>query len=487
MKRAIWRALSTVCLGALLPLPALAQGHETEISKVVRLNRAPVNKEILRIQLPRPRKTRLGNGLEVLVLERHKLPTVAFTLWIKSGALDDPPALPGLAKFTAEMLHEGTTHRTSAQVAAQVDSLGATLEASAPFGFSTSRISAAGLVENTDRILELMSDAVLNPTFPQDELDKYKTRQLAALEHQRSEPGFLAQEMFHKVLYRDFPAAEVSATPDSVKHMTAEELKRFHDDTYLPNNSILGVVGDVTYDQIVPAIEKYFGAWKEHPVSRSGLHPLAPPASSRVVLVDRPGSVQTNIMAGDYSVRRADPDFIPLRVMNEILGAGPASRLFLDLREEKGYTYGAYSSFSSDIFPGPWVAQTEVRTPVTDGSLNEMLALFKQIREQNVPQEELGEAQRALVASFALSLERPAALLDAWMTVSYFELPDDYWDSYPEQVAKVSPQVIQEMAKKYVDLAHLQIVCVGDGKQIKDVLKKYGPLEIYDADGKRQE
>lgn len=469
----------------------LAQGIEgsksVPLSKVVRLNRAPVNKEILRVKLPRPREVKLDNGLDVLVLERHKLPTVAFMLWIKTGALEDPRDLPGLAKFTADMLREGTAHRSSSQIASDVDDIGASLEASASFGQNVSSVTASGLVENTDRILELLSDVVLNPTFPQDELAKYKKRQLANLQQMRSEPSFLARERFYSVLYGDFPASEVAATPASLNKVSREELAKFHSEYYVPNNAILGVVGDVQYDSIVPLIKKYFGAWKRQAVSNGKLPPMPAPAAAKVVLVDRPDSVQTNIMAGDQSLSRNDPNYIPLVVTNHILGGGPAARLFLDLREEKGYTYGAYSYFRSDIYPGPWIASTEVRTAVTDGSMKALMDEFKKIRDEAVPNEELDEARRSIVASFALSLEQPSTLLHAWLTVDYYKLPQDYWDQYPEEVAKVTPQVVQETAEKYIDLDHLQVVCVGNGKQIKDVLKKYGPLEIYDTNGKKIE
>src|SRR5713226_10472621 len=224
---------------------AFAQERGGSVSRVVRLNRAPVNREVLKVRLPRPVETRLANGLAVLVLERHKLPMVTFSLWVKTGALADPKELPGLAHFTADMLREGTAHRSSAQLASDVDDLGATLGASADFGSSTSTVSASGLAENTDRILELMSDVVLNPTFPADELEKYKQRQLAELEQDRSSPQFLGSEKFHAVLYRGFPAAVVSATADSVKRVTPAELKEFHDRYYAPSNAILGVVGDV--------------------------------------------------------------------------------------------------------------------------------------------------------------------------------------------------------------------------------------------------
>lgn len=457
------------------------------LSKVVRLNRAPVNKQVLHVKLPRPRETKLANGLDVLVLERHKLPTVAFMLWIKTGALSDPQGLPGLAKFTADMLREGTTHRTSIQIARDVDDIGASLGASAGFGRNVSVVMASGLVENTNRILELMSDVVLNPTFPQDELAKYKKRQLAGLQQMRSQPGFLARERFYRVLYGNFPASEIAPTPESVDKVTREELEKFHNESYAPNNAILGVAGDVDYNTIVPLIRKYFGSWQTRAVSSASLPPLPKPAAAKVVLVDRPDSVQTNILAGDQSVRRNSPDYIPLVVTNHILGGGPAARLFLDLREEKGYTYGAYSYFRSDVYPGPWLATTEVRTAVTDGSMKALMDEFRKIRNENVPEKELDEARRAIVASFALSLESPSTLLNAWLTVDYYKLPQDYWNQYPTEVAKVTPQVVAKTARKYIDLNHLQVVCVGNGKQIKDVLKKYGPLEVYDTNGKRIE
>ncbi|HET9179209.1 MAG TPA: pitrilysin family protein [Terriglobia bacterium] len=491
MKRKFFALFIVMLAFGTCSVTLLAQGPEESksvpLSQVVRLNRAPVNKEILRVKLPRPREVKLDNGLDILVLERHKLPTVAFMLWIKTGALEDPRELPGLAGFTADMLREGTTHRSSAQIAKDVDDIGASLSASAGFGSNRSNVTASGLVENTDRILELMSDVVLNPTFPDDELAKFKKRELADLQQMRSDPSFLARERFYSVLYGDFPASEVAPTPESVNNVTRADLDRFHGEYYAPNNAILGVAGDVDYDSIVPLIKKYFGGWKNHPVSDPTLPPLPKPAAAKVVLVDRPDSVQTNILAGNQALRRNDPDYVPLVVTNHILGGGPAARLFLDLREEKGYTYGAYSSMMPDVYPGPWFASTEVRTKVTDGSMQALMDEFRKIRDEDVPEKELDESRRAIVSSFALSLESPTTLLRSWLTVDYYKLPQDYWDQYPEEVAKVTPQLVKETAQKYIDLDHLQVVCVGSGKDIKDVLKKYGPIEVYDTNGKRIE
>jgi len=488
----------TLLVTVLLVAPAFAQQgapeqHTEQLSKVVRLNRAPVNNEILKTHLPRPVVTKLPNGLTVLVLEQHKLPTVTFMLWIGTGALSDPKDMRGLAGFTADMLKEGTTHRTSAQMAADVDSIGATLNASADFGSTTSSVTASGLAPSADRILELMSDIVLNPTFPNDELEKYEQRQLAQLEQARSQPFVLSQEKFREALYQSFPASVTLPTTESIKAATPPRLKAFHDRYYVPGNAILGVVGDVKQDEAIELIGKYFGDWKGEPVPKPDWSNLPPPAPTKIYLVDRPDSVQTNIVAGDYGARRVDPDYIALYVMNRVLGGGPQARLFLNLREVHGYTYGAYSQVGDDEYREAWQATTEVRNAVTDGSMHELMAEFDRIRDQQVPENELDEARHSIVANFALSLEQQQQLLSRWMLVQDYGLPMDYWDRFPVEVAQMSPEAVQEAARKYVDLPHLQIVCVGDAKQpgnaegqsIRDVLKKYGTVEEYDANGKK--
>lgn len=480
--------LLILLMGTVSLAPAQAQGDKAVSMKGADIKgRAPVNREILRVTLPRPTQRRLSNGLSVLILENHKLPTVAFSLMIKTGALSDPPDLPGLAGFVAEMLREGTVRRTSERLAEEVDSIGASLGTRAGFGSSTSRVTASGLVENSEQILDLMGDIVRNPTFPADELDKFKQREMADLQRQRSNPSFLARERFYSALYGDFPAAHVSSTPESVEKVTAEHLKDFHSAYYRPNNAILGVVGDVTPESVMPLIEKYFGVWERARIPSGKLPRLAKLGESTIHLVDRPDSVQTNFIAGNHSLTRKDPDFIPLNVMNRILGGGPASRLFLNLREDKGYTYGAYSSFRSGVYPGPWSAATQVRTDVSEPSLKEMFGEFRRIREEPVPEKELDDARRAMVASFALSLEQPGTVLGNWLTVEYYGLSKDYWDRYPEKVAGVDAKMVQKMATKYVDLDHMQIVAVGDGSKIKEGLEKFGTVVTYDTEGHRKD
>lgn len=482
--RAALAALLAVAMCGPTATMAQAQQKSEPVSKVVRLNRAPVNKEVLKVELPKPTVVKLPNGLTLLLLENHKLPTVAFTLWIRPGQLADPENLPGLASFTADMLKEGTERRTSEQIANEVDSLGASLDASSRFGVSYTSVSASGLIDSAPKILDLMSDVVLHPTFSASELEKYKQRALADLEQSISEPGFLAQQAFRKVVYGEPPLSVASATKDSIQNVTSADLKRFHDAHYLPGNSILGATGDFKAEEMQAMIEKYFGGWSGGAEPAASLPKTSEAQPSRITLVDRPDSVQTFIIGGDRGIRRTDPEIYSLTVMNRILGGGPQARLFLDLREAHGYTYGAYSNFSTDLYPGHWAASSPVRTPVTDGAMTQFIYEFKKINDEPVPQDELNESKRAIIAGFALSLEQPQQILNSWLTVKEFGLPMDYWDRYPGHIDAVSAADIQSAAGKFVDLAHLQWVCVGDRKQIESVLKKYGPVSVIDATGK---
>jgi zinc protease len=465
---------------------ARGQDKSTPLGKIERLNRAPVSKEVLRVRLPRPAIAKLPNGLTVILIEDHKLPTVAFTMWIRPGQLGDPGDLPGLASFTAGMLREGTEHRTSAQIAAEVDSLGATLNANSAFGASFTAIAASGLIGDAGHIADLLDDVVLHPAFPADELTQYKHREEAALEQRLSNPGFLAQQAMRRVLYGEAPLSVASPTKESIDKVSAADLKKFHDQHYRPGNTLLGVIGDFKTEEMRALLTTHFGAW-----TGAAEPPLVQPKTAasqpaKITLVDRPASVQTYILAASRAIQRTDPDYYALEVMNQILGGGPQSRLFLDLREEHSYTYGAYSGFTAEIYPGYWLANAAVRTPVTDGSMERFTYEFKRINDERVPPNELDDARRAIVAGFALSLERPGELLNNVLQAQHFGLPDDYWDKYPDRISAVDAAQVQAAAKKYVDLSHMQWISVGDRKQVQDALAKYGSVTIVNAEGELQ-
>jgi zinc protease len=474
--------------GLLLPSAALAQGQDKSapLSQVQRLNRAPVNKEALRVQLPRPLVVKLKNGLTIVLEEDHKLPTVAFTMWIRPGQLADPSDLPGLASFTAGMLREGTEKRSSEQIASEVDSLGASLEASSRFGVSYTSVNASGLITDTAKILDLLSDVVLHPSFPASELAKYKQTEGASLEQRLANPAFLAQQGFRRVIYGDTPMALASATKESIEKISVEDLKRFHEKHYVPGNTILGVTGDFTASAMRATIEKYLGGWTGAAEAPEKFAAAVAPEATKITLVDRPASVQTYIIVGDRAIRRTDPEYYQLTVMNQVLGGGPQARLFLDLREEHSLTYGSYSRFNAEIYPGDWAASAPVRSAVTGDAFDRFLYEFKKINDEPVPQSEMDDAHRAIVANFALSLEQPSQILNDWLTVQYYGLPVDYWDKYPDHIGAIDAAAAQASAKKFVDLDHLQWICVGDRKEIEGVLKKYGAVSVVDVTGKAE-
>ena len=397
------------------------QDKSVPLSSVQRLNRAPVSKELLKIKLPHASIHKLPNGMTVLILEQHQLPTIALELDMEPGAIADPS--PGLAKFTAEMLREGTAKRSSVQIATAADDIGATFSADADFGGSDSTIYISGLTDSTDTLFDLLSDVVLHPTFPAEELEKYKQRELGNLEDEMSRPYFLADKEFHKVLYGNTNYAITEATAEQIKAVSSQMLSEYHHKFYVPGDAVLGIVGDVKTEDALKLVEKYFGDWPKAPAPQEKLAEVPAPQQKKIILVDRPGSVQTNIVAGDLAIKRNDPEYFQLAVMDRIVGGGPSARLFLNLREEHGYTYGAYSSSNTDVYRGYWAANAEVRTAVTGDSLKELFNEFNRIRTEPVAAGELDEAKRALVAGFALSLEDQLQLLTYSLEVHHFGLP----------------------------------------------------------------
>ena len=446
--------------------------------------KAPVNKDILKVQLPKAQEATLKNGLRVVLLESHKIPTFSMQMVVLSGGLSDPADYHGLASSTATLLREGTTKRSSKDIAEQTEAIGASLFSNSGLSSMTSTVTVSGLTDNLDQIVDVFADVVRNPSFPQDEIEKYKKRALANLMIQRSSPQFLADEQFSKAIYGDHPAALASTPAESFKKLTTKDLATFHSSYYRPNNAMLTVVGDVTMKSILPVIEKAFGDWQKADVPPTKIPATPVQSAARIFLIDRPGSVQTVIELGTLGIERTSPDYFAVLLANRVLGGGPTGRLFLNLREDKGYTYGAYSSFGGSKYRGTWTASSEVRTDVTEGAMKEFMYELDRLRTEPVTAEELENAKRAIVGSFALSLESPTSLLGNIVTQKLYNLPADYWDTYPQKVAAVTAADVRRVAEQYLDKEHLQVVAVGDASKAREVLAKYGTVQVYDADGK---
>jgi predicted Zn-dependent peptidase len=464
-------------------LPA-QEGQAIAPSKVERKDRAPVSRDILRVKLPKPIEAKLKNGLTVLILEDHRAPFINLQLHLSgAGALFEPPAMAGLANTTAQMLREGTQTRSSLQLAEEIDRLGASIGAGASFGAPDTIFSASGLSENFNAWFTLAVDMLLRPSFPADELEKMKQRMRAQLREQRSGANFLLNERFNRLVYREHPAAQVSATAESIDRLSRERLSQWHRERFAPENSILGIAGDVRAKDLLVKLEKQLAGWKKRQVAQTWPRDPAPASARKVLLVDRPNSVQTTLALGNIAIDRRSPDYLPMVLMNDILGGGASARLFLNLREEKGYTYGVYSGFSAFRYPGPWRAGGNMRTEVTDGALVEFYKEIRRIRDEKVTSRELEESKRAIVAGFALSLEQPTRMLNFAITRLLYGLPADYWDSYADKIIAVSAEDVQRVARKYLNPDTLQLVAVGDAGKIKTVLEKYGAVEVYDSNG----
>ena len=490
MKKMISKSNRTLAAAVLMALvSSLAAGQASQQPRsskgLVIKGKAPINREPLKVTLPKAYETKLSNGLQVIVLEQHKLPNFSMQMVLLSGGLADPQDQHGAAQYTASLLREGTKTRNSKQIAEQVDALGATLGANSGLSSLTTNVTASGLTDNFDKIMGLFADVILNPSFPADELNKLKTRSLAQLRLQRSQPTFLANEMFAKVMYGSHPASRVSLTADEIQRITPESLQKFHAANFKPNNAIFAIVGDVKPAEIVAKLEKAFGSWQRGDVSASNIPKANETGPAKIYVINRVPSVQTNLILGNLSVERTDPDYFALDVMNQVVGGGPSARLFLNLREDKGYTYGAYSGVSAFKYRGTFRANTEVRTEVTKGSMDELMYELKRIRDEKVAQEEFDRAKSTIIGSFALQLESPGALLNNIITQKLYGLPADYWDTYPQKIAAITQDDVQRVAKKYLDLGRLQVVAVGDASKIAEVLKQYGTVEIYDTEGKQ--
>jgi zinc protease len=458
--------------------------NPTKAPGTILKNRAPVSKDILKVSLPKPHEADLSNGVHLIVLEDHRAPVVTFQMIIEgAGGYYDPASTPGLAGFTASLMREGTTTKTSEQLSEQLDRLAATVSAGAAISSPFASVNGSGLTNNLDTVLALMADVLMHPSFPQAEIDRYKTRTRAGLMQQRAQPGFLAQERFNKVAFGDHPSARISPTPASLEGLTRDALVEFHKAHYVPDHAILAISGDITADKAKQLAETAFGSWATSGQAVQPVSSPAPIAGTTVSLVERPKSVQTTILVGTQSIERTNPDYEALTIANRILG-GPEGRLFEHLREQKGYTYGASSFFSATRTVGSWIASTDVRTEVTDPALTDLIDEIRQMRDTPVTDKELADAKRAIVAGFARQLENANAVLSDFIDVYEYKLPADYWDKYPDRIQAVTTADVQRVAKKYWAADRLQVVAVGDAEKIEPALKKLGTVQAFDAEGK---
>jgi len=437
------------------------------------------------IKLPIAYETTLRNGLVVVVVEDPRLPLVSYRLALRTGNSHDPRELPGLMDMMTGLLTEGTETRTSREIADEVARLGATLQAGASSDYTT--VAASSLATFSDEILELMADVALRPVFPENEVELVKQNTKESLKQQRAQPSFLASEMVARVMFGEHPYSVTAPTPESIDATTRERLVEFHRSKFIANNAVFVVAGDVRQDTILERIESLFGEWQGGNLVGDDFPAPPPRTTASAYVVDRPGSAQANIVIANSGITRTSPDYFPMLMMHTVLGANASSRLFMNLREEKGYTYGAYSSLDARRTAGTFRASAEVRTPVTGDSLKEFFYELNRIRNEPVSEKEMVDAKAYLTGVFPLRLETQEGLIDQLVQIKMFDLPENYLEIYRSKIQEVTIEDIQEVARKHVRPGDAAIVIVGDGSQLKEQVKPYADqIEFYNTAGKRK-
>ncbi|MCA9659966.1 MAG: insulinase family protein [Myxococcales bacterium] len=441
------------------------------------------------VQFPEIQSFTTDNGLQVYVVENHEVPLVSAQLVIRAGTMDDE----FLAEMAASMLGEGTKKRKKAKIDETIEQVGASISASA--GTHDTSIFTRVLTRDLGLGLDLISDQVMNAAFPADALDKLKEQQKTGLKAAKSDPGVLADTLFGMVAYPEgHPYGRPLPTDAQIDAITVDGVKKFYDTFYRSNNAYLILSGDITQADAEPLVNKYFKKWKHlegdapaNPLNAFKAEQYRHPDKLVVHLVDRPGSAQTEIRIGNLALARKHPDWEKFQIASAILGGGTTGRLFEDIREEKGLTYGIYSQVKPGQAPGTWRIWTKTKTKKTAEMLTAIFDHIAKIRGAQVDDEELKDAVTEEVGSFPLDLETPQQIAGKVRNILTYGLPDDYYKTYRDEVLKVTKEDVQTMATKYM-LSVPHIVMVGTAKKVEPLIKEALPdaeIILYDTDLKK--
>lgn len=441
---------------------------------------------------PVPTKSVLPNGVTVLVIEKHDLPLVAVQVLIRSGAASDVKGHEGVAQMTANMLQWGTTTRTAAQIDESIETLGATIQAGTDLDATQAFVQV--LRDNLPQAFDVLADVLQNPTFPADELERVRTQMRTTLLQERDVPARLASRTLFQVLYGDHPYGRTAAvTPELLAKVKREDLKAFHQQHFRPDNTAVILVGDIKLDEAVALVTQRFGGWKSAAVSceakskktklpwTCGALPVASKPETRkpnIILVPRAGSAQAQILAGHVSVPRSSPDYFSLTLANLVLGGQFNSRINMNLREAKGYTYGASSGFYYGRGPGPFFVATSTRPEVAAPAIHELMLEVRKIRESGVTEEELAGAKSNYIESLPGEFETARALARMTANIYMYDLALDYYSTLGEKLRAITVDDVARAAKEHIDDDKLEIVVVGDEAQLKPDLDALSTSDI---------
>lgn len=419
----------------------------------------------------------LKNGLQVFVVENHKLPRITLSL-----VFDHEPVMEtdnvGYVEMVGTMLRRGTTTRTKEQIDEEIDFIGGSL------GASATSVFASSLTKHQDKLLTLMTDILLNPVFPEEELEKIKTQTISGLAAEKDDANSISGNVTTALVYGKNHPYGTLTTEETIGNIKIDAIKKYYQTYFKPNIGYLAIVGDINKKEAQKLVKKYFAKWEKGEVPTASYNMPKAPEKTFVALVDKPSAVQSVIdITYPVELKTGTPDVIKARVLNQILGGGGSARLFMNLREDKGFTYGAYSSLNSDELVGAFSANASVRNEVTDSAFNEFILELDKIKSEDVTEEELNLAKSSIAGSFARSLERPQTVARFAINAARFNLPEGYYANYLKNVQAVSISDVKATAQKYIHPDKAYFTVVGKASEIKGSLTAFGEVKYFDNYG----
>jgi len=455
----------------LFTLPFFAVAQKMDRTKAPMPGKAPL------IQVADPVKFTLANGLQVFVVKNTKLPRVSATLALDIDGIKEGEKA-GLSDMAGQLLKRGTEKKSKAELDEAVEYLGGSLSTSSRYA------SVSSLKNNFPKLMDLLSEVILHPALASEELEKLRTQTISGIESSKDEPNAIANNVVNKLVYGANHAYGEITTVKTVNAVKVEDVKNFVKNYWIPNNAYLIFVGDIEPTVAKALAEKNFSSWAKGTYTRPNYEKPAIPATSYIAIVDRPASTQSVVsVASTVNLTKGSPNDIPSIVMNNILGGGSSGRLFLNLREKHGFTYGAYSSIRPDYQIGFFKAESSVRNEKTDSAIQEIVNELNIIRNSKVGDTELSQIKNYLAGGFARSLEDPATIANFALSIAVNHLPADYYQKYLTTLAAVNASKVQEVATALLNPTKMHIVIVGNAKQIAKGLEKYGPVKYFDIEG----
>ena len=406
----------------------------------------------------------LPNGLIVLHSENHSLPIVMVTLLVKAGQVSEQKEKAGLANLAAELLTEGTKNRKSKDISEEVDFIGASLDASATNDYTTVTLSV--LKKDVQKGFELFSDVLLNPTFPQEEIDRKKALIKGSLKQREEEPSFLAERAFKKEVFGEHPYGRlIEGSVAALDMIQREDLVSFHANYFLPNNSLLSIAGDVTPEELDALLKQYIGEWKRALLLSKTTKKFDEQRNRKVVKIDK-DLTQANIILGNIGISRDNPDYYAVSVMNYILGGGGlSSRLMQSVREKMGLAYDIHSLFSAYKEDGSFQTGLQTKNESANTAIQEILKEIEKITNNHVSDEELSDAKSYLTGSFPRRLDTNRKIADFLASVEFYNLGLDYAAKYPDYINSVRKDDVLRVAKKYLTNENYILVVVANQKK----------------------